>query len=155
MQMAATSMLNLRKLCKPLHNTSAQRPIVDLILLYGRALYRVVTARHHQGLELRQSAARSAIPVLWGVQQHLCSLLSTSSVGTLISKSWWVAGPLLLQLLAMPLTQSISEPHCAVTVHIYTCTLASSMCPTAWELMGWQQHYNSLFGITFWIVLCL
>jgi hypothetical protein len=107
-------MHNLRYLCNPQHKTSAQRPIVDLILLYGRALYRVVTARHHQALELRQSGSRSAIPLLWGVQQHLWPLLSIPSVIKLITKSWWVAGPLLLHMLVMPAGTALC---CICTTH--------------------------------------
>jgi hypothetical protein len=54
-------------------STSARncRLIVDLILLCGRALYRVVTAWHHQVLDLREQGTESGKTASYSIQGYL------------------------------------------------------------------------------------
>jgi hypothetical protein len=64
------------------------RSVVDLILLCGRALCRVVTARHHQALDLRQQGTEFGKALSCTIQGYLDSLLADEDVMTLIGKSW-------------------------------------------------------------------
>jgi hypothetical protein len=61
------------------------RSMVDLILLYGRALYRVVTTWHHQVLDLREQGTESGKAASCSMQGYLDSLLAEGNMRDLVS----------------------------------------------------------------------
>jgi hypothetical protein len=68
--------------------STVHRPTVDLMLLYGRALYRVVTTWHYQALTLREQGTQFTKAHSCTIQGYLDSLLAQQNTVILINRSW-------------------------------------------------------------------